>query len=260
MPSIAEIVRFLEEFAPPDIAEDWDNVGLLLGDGTLAARRVMTCLTVTEDTVDEAIEEQVNLVVAHHPLPFQPLRRLTTDSRDGALLWRLAGAKVSVYSPHTAFDSATAGINARLAAGLGLTALEPLLPQEHGPGAGRHGTIAPAITLGALASAVKTFLAIERVQVVGDLQRSVSRVGVACGSGGDFLAAADTAGCDCLVTGEARFHTSLEAESRGIGLILAGHYATERFGVEQLADVLRERCADIEVWASRRERDPHVWA
>ena len=106
---------------------------------------------------------------------------------------------------------------------------------------------------------VKSFLKIEQVQIVGAADQQVEQVAVGCGSAGEFLAAAQAAGCDLLLTGETRFHTSLEAESRGMGLILAGHYATERFAVERLADGLAQQFGDAQVWASRRERDPLQW-
>ena len=82
---------------------------------------------------------------------------------------------------------------------------------------------------------------------------------VACGSAGEFLEPAQAAGCDCLVTGEVRFHTALEAEALGVGLVLAGHFASERFALEALAEVLANQFRDTKVWASRAERDPIQW-
>ena len=107
---------------------------------------------------------------------------------------------------------------------------------------------------------VKAFLSIEQLQRVGPADQTIRRVAIACGSGGEFLTAARQAGCECLLTGEARFHTCLEAEAAGVALLLAGHYATERFGVERLAEVLAERFAKVSVWASRQERDPLAWS
>ena len=72
-------------------------------------------------------------------------------------------------------------------------------------------------------------------------------------------APAEAAGCDCLVTGEVRFHTALEAEALGVGLVLAGHFASERFALDELAEVLARQFRDIKVWASRTERDPIQW-
>src|SRR4029078_3948591 len=99
---------------------DWDNIGLLLGDRSVPCQRVMTCLTVTAESVSEAIERQASLIVTHHPIFFRPIQRLTTDTQEGRLLWKLARAGVAVYSPHTAFDNSAMGINARLAERLGL--------------------------------------------------------------------------------------------------------------------------------------------
>jgi dinuclear metal center YbgI/SA1388 family protein len=260
MPTIADVVHFLEEFAPASIAEEWDNVGLLVGDREGDASRVMTCLTVTEASAAEAIGQGARLIVTHHPLPFRPVGRIATDSRDGRLLWQLIRANVSVYSPHTAFDSAVSGINARLASELGLRDVGPLVPRMDGPGAGRHGELSHPLALGQFLQQVKQKLGRAHLQYVGDAARATRRVGIACGSGGDFVAPAAKAGCDVLLTGEARFHACLEAESLGLALILAGHYATERFGIERLAEVLAERFPDMTVWASRDERDPIEFA
>ena len=106
MPSLASLCDYLEQFAPSTLAESWDNVGLLVGDREADVTSVMTCLTVTPTSAAEAIEGSVNLIVTHHPLPFHALKRLTTDSTPGRLLWQLIGHRIGIYSPHTSFDSA----------------------------------------------------------------------------------------------------------------------------------------------------------
>lgn len=268
MTTVSDLARFLDGFAPPRLAEEWDNVGLLVGDASSEVRRVMTCLTVTPASLAEAIAQHAELIVTHHPLPFRPLKRLTTDTPTGRMLWDAIGARLSIYSPHTAFDSAAEGVNQRLAAGLGLEQIRPLLSErvaETGAdfsdrlGAGRWGRTASPLTLEELAGRVKQFLSIDHVQIVGGAAAKTDAVAVACGSGGEFLDAARQAGCDCLVTGEARFHTCLEAEATGMSLVIAGHYPTERFAVEQLAGVLANAFPGVHVWASRDERDPLAW-
>jgi putative NIF3 family GTP cyclohydrolase 1 type 2 len=82
---------------------------------------------------------------------------------------------------------------------------------------------------------------------------------VACGAAGEFLADAARAGADVFLSGEMRFHDYLAAQAQGIGLILPGHYATERFAVEELAERLRGRWAGLRVTASEREGDPVTW-
>ncbi|RIK77312.1 MAG: Nif3-like dinuclear metal center hexameric protein [Planctomycetota bacterium] len=259
MPTVGEIARVLEQLAPLSLAESWDNVGLLVGDAAWPAERVMTCLTITPEVVQEAVAEGAHLLVSHHPLPFRPLKTVTADTTTGRLLLQLIKHSIAVYSAHTAFDSAAAGINQHLAIGLGLHQIAPLRPVAHGDpeeGAGRHGLAGEPLSRRELAVRVKQFLAIDAVRLVGPDDKSVTRVAIACGSGGSLLEAAAEMRCDVLVTGEASFHTCLEAESRGIGLILAGHFASERFALVSLADYLADQAPAATVWASRSEKDP----
>jgi dinuclear metal center YbgI/SA1388 family protein len=219
----------------------------------------MTCLTVTADTVSEAIDQRANLIVAHHPLPFRPVKTITSATTVGRLLLQLIRHSIAVYSPHTAFDSASAGINQHLAIGLGLQEIMPLKPAASGDpdeGSGRFGLIGEPLTRRELAERTKQFLNIDAVRMAGSPDESVSRVAIACGSGGSFLDAAIQAECDVLVTGETTFHTCLEAEARGVGLILTGHFASERFALLSLADYLTDQLSSVTVWGSRTERDP----
>src|SRR5215213_1394720 len=126
MPTISAVCSFLERLAPSALAADWDNVGLLLGDGAAEVGRLLTCLTVTPAVVAEAVAEKADLIVSHHPILFRGAKRVSTASPDGRLLWPLARAGVAVYSPHTAFDNTAGGINDALARRLGLTNVAPL--------------------------------------------------------------------------------------------------------------------------------------
>ena len=259
--SISDIIAWLEEIAPLELAEEWDNVGLLVGDPAGGVERVMTCLTVTPASAAEAIARRADLVVVHHPLPFRPLSQVTTDATTGRLLWDLIGARIAVYSAHTAFDSARNGINQQLAEKLGLVKIAPLVPRvvtsSHSElGSGRVGVLDRPISLAEFAQRIKSTLAVAQIGLIGDSGRPIERVAIACGSGGSFLAAARDSDCDCLVTGEANFHSCLEAEACGIGLVLAGHFATERFAMEQLAQSLAAEVSQLDVWASVEERDP----
>lgn len=265
MTTVADVCRYLELFAPTALAEDWDNVGLLLGDRQNSVTKIMTCLTMTVDVANEAIAEGADVVVTHHPIPFKSVKRITTDSPTGALLWKLASNGIAVYSPHTAFDSARDGINQQLADGLGLTNVKPLIPLEQtdnasleGLGTGRRGDC-PPLTLGTLASSVESFLHVDGLHLVGDAEMEITRVGIGCGSAGEFIRPAIRAGCQALLTGEARFHTCLEAKALGIAMILPGHYASERFALETLAAQLADEFKDASVWASHQESDPLKW-
>lgn len=253
---LGEIVAFLDQFAPSRLAEDWDNVGLLVGDSGAAVDRVMTCLTITPSSAAEAVEQGARLIVSHHPLPFNPLKRITDETTAGRLLLQLVRAGVAIVSPHTAFDSASRGINQALAEGLGLVEIAPLVPHPEGEGTGRFGRFPRAVALDAVARAAMRFLKTSAVQVVGPPDQPICRVAIGCGAAGELLASAVQRRCEAMLLGEARFHTCLEAEAQGVGLVLAGHFATERFAVERLATVLSEQFPTLNVWPSAAEKDP----
>ena len=259
MPTLDAVIGFLDQFAPQRLAEEWDNVGLLVGDRSRGVGRLMACLTITPTTAAEALDAQADLIVTHHPFPFQPLRRLTADTPTGRMLLELIAGQVAVYSPHTAFDSAAEGVNQRLAEGLGLEGVGPLVPEEEGLGSGRWGQLRRRLPLGRLIERVKAFLSLNRVHYVGELERAVRSVAVACGSAAELIRLATDLGCEAMLVGEARFHACLEAEASGLALVIPGHFASERFAVECLAGVLAKQFPDLQVWASRQERDPIGW-
>jgi dinuclear metal center YbgI/SA1388 family protein len=364
--TVAAAVEFLEQLAPPGLAADWDNVGLLLGDRAAEVQRLMTCLTVTPDSAAEAIESGAKLIVTHHPILFRPVKRLTSATPEGRMVLALIRAGVAVYSPHTAFDNADSGINHILASRLDLrdvvplrrrTTLReyklvvfvpeadlarvsdalfaagtgrigqysecsfrlagtgtffgsdatqptvgqkgrreevsewrleavcpeavvelavdamrrahsyeepaydvyPLQPKPSSHGEGRIGKLSHPRRLGDLGHAIKTVLKSNGLQLAGVPEQRIEKVAIACGAGGEFLPDAVRAQADVFVTGELRFHDYLNARANGLALLLPGHYATERVGVEELATRLQRQWPDVDVWASRRERDPVQW-
>lgn len=136
------------------------------------------------------------------------------------------------------------------------TDVYPLHAVEQGPGVGRLGRLSEATTLRQFAESVARALGAPALQFAGPASRTIERVAIVCGAGDDFLADAARAGADVLLTGEARFHRALEAGALGIGLVIAGHHATERPGVEELAGRISKAFPALDVWASRLEGDP----
>ena len=262
MTKIAQVSQFLNQFAPTRLAEEWDNVGLLVGDPKLVVERMMTCLTVTPESAAEAISQQADLIISHHPIPFRPLKRITTETVASKLIWDLIRAGVSIYSPHTGFDSAVSGINQSLSQRLGIvdaTPIKPILDDPEQLGSGRIGKLSSVKPLGDFIDQIKADFKLQTVRAVGTAEHSVNKVAVACGSGGSFLSAAIRAGCDTFVTGEATFHTALEARANGVAMVLLSHHSSERFAVESLATTLSNEFSDATVWASKEESDPITW-
>ena len=156
--TVADVVAWVEGFAPSRLAEPWDNVGLLWGDPASAAEKVLTCLTVTAAVAAEAIEDRADVIVSHHPVLFKAVKSVRADRPEGATLWRLARANVAIVSPHTALDNTLGGINDILAGRLGLVDVGPLRPSPararfkvvvFAPGAERAAIIEAAFGAGA---------------------------------------------------------------------------------------------------------------
>ena len=117
---VSEILSALQRWAPPAVAWDRDNIGLLVGGSADTVTRVLVCLDVTPAVVEEAVRENAQLIVAHHPVIFHPLKALRTDRPQGAMLAELLKRGIGVIALHTNADAARGGLNHVLAGKLGL--------------------------------------------------------------------------------------------------------------------------------------------
>ncbi len=264
---IRDVLTFLQTFAPPQLAEGWDNTGLLVGGEQDQVSTVLTCLTLTPEVAQEAVARGVQLIVTHHPVLFRPVQRIAGDTAEGVMLLALIRAGVGVYSPHTSYDSAREGINQQWAEALQLDAICPLRPIDRGEGdeasglgAGRWGNLQKRVPLETFVEVVKQTLGVTNTQYVGEPSRSVQRVAIACGAAAEMMSDAARHRCEVLLTGEARFHACLEAQALDIALVFPGHYATERPAMERLAAILKRQFPSLDVAASRAETDPIRWA
>ncbi len=259
--NVAQIIEsFLEPFAPLELAEDWDNVGLLLGRRDKTVKRIMTCLTVTPQSAQEAVDRSVDLIVSHHPILFHAVKRLTDETPEGAMTLNLIEHNIAVYAPHTAFDSAAQGINQRIAKGVGLKKIRALqvLDEKTGIGIGRIGQLSKPTKLKDFAVVVRNFFDGVDINLVGSPDSIIRTVAVTCGAAGSLFDLVKKARADALILGETMFHTFLDAQANGINLILPGHYATERFACQCLAEELAFTFPKLEVFASQAEKSP-LW-
>ena len=121
-----DIIRFMEEFAPPKLAEDWDNVGLLVGSREDEIKKVMVCLDVTPEVIEAAEANNANLIISHHPLIFKGLKRINDGDFKGRMIMNLIRKGINVYSAHTNLDVTKGGVNEQLSRVLGLKNLKNL--------------------------------------------------------------------------------------------------------------------------------------
>lgn len=230
---------------PRELAEDYDNVGLLAGSRTSDVSTVLCALDLNSRVIDEAVEAGAQLIVTHHPILFRGRKNLCEDDPEGALLAKLVRAKLALIAMHTNFDSAQDGVNDALAERLGLKNVQAL---ESGM---RMGEIEMA-GLAELAGHIENALG-GVVRRYGDAGRRVRRVAVMGGSGGSYAHIALEAGADVFVTGETGYHYALDMYDRGLCVLEAGHAATELPALGLLAEKLRGLGLGLDVHISEVE-------
>ena len=149
--TVNDIIKVMDGIAPPNLAEPWDNVGLLVGRSSNTVKKLMVALDVSPEVVEQAVEHKVQMLVTHHPVIFDPIKKMTDRSWQHKLLLDCAENKIAVYSAHTSLDSVLGGVNDVLAEKIGLLHTEVLVPAAGGEaGLGRVGCLNEPMTLQAV--------------------------------------------------------------------------------------------------------------
>jgi dinuclear metal center YbgI/SA1388 family protein len=245
MPAVKDFAAAIEEIAPLALVEEWDNVGTLVDCGGEISG-VLVALDITDEVVNEAEAEGCQLIVAHHPVIFRPLKRIV----HGDVVYRLVKKGISAICAHTNLDAASGGVNDILATLFGLAEPAPFA------GIGRVGALPTPLPAQGLAE-----LCAKRLHTavrLCDAGRPVKRLAVLGGSGGGLLDEALAVGADCLLTGEADHHDALDARHAGVSMVVAGHFASEFPVVPVLANWLGRQFPGVRVQIARRGRDPFV--
>lgn len=241
MAKVNDVLYFMDMLAPFETSMGFDNTGLLVGDEKGDVKKILLTLDVTREAVNKAVEAGAELIVSHHPVIFDPLKRIVETD----LVYMLVKNGISVISAHTNLDKAEGGVNDALALKLGLEdirALESDDPEESG--LGRLGSVKTS-DLRSFALFVKEALGADGVEFSG--KAPVNTVCVVGGSGGSSLYDAHKAGADTLVTGEAKYNQFADAVELGMNLVVAGHYHTENVVLEPLKEYLLSTINDVEV-------------
>ena len=237
----------LEQLAPISCACEWDNPGLLAGRGDKEIKKVLVALDATDEVVDQAIAQKVDMLLTHHPLIFKPIKKINDQDFIGRRLVKLIQADICYYAMHTNFDAAP-GCMADLAARkLHLVETAPLeaLGELGGVayGIGKTGILLSKMSLKELAESVKKEFGVPYVTVYGanQFEGMVRRVAICPGSGKGMTAEALAAGAQVLVTGDIGHHDGIDAAANGLVIIDAGHYGLEHMFIEFMADYCKEK-------------------
>jgi len=260
--TVGDVVAVLEAAYPPALAESWDAVGLVCGDPAEPVDRVLICVDPVESTVDEALANRAQLIVAHHPLLLRGVHGVPASTPKGSLVHRLIRAGAGLFCAHTNADAASPGVSDALAAAIGLTVTGPIDANEDGrTGIGRVGELPEpqpfADFVERVASALPATAA--GVRGAGDPDRLIRTVAVSGGAGDSYLAAVTALGVDAYVTADLRHHPASEhlAGDGAPALVDVAHWASEWPWCDQAAAILRERFGgNVDITVSTRRTDP----
>ncbi len=251
MATVADILNYVETLAPRSLKMDWDNVGLNCGSKAAPVHRILVALDPFEHVCQEAVHQQADLLVTHHPLIFRPWPMVTDDAAISRGLMKLVRHGISHICAHTNLDCTSGGVNDVLAGILGLKNVTTVEQDTHGML--RMGDV-PEQPLNDFLGTVKENLHCDGLRYC-DGGKPVRKVAVGGGGCADALYDALCAGCDTFVTSDVKYNHFWDAKEQGLNLIDAGHFHTENPVIAVLAEKLAAAFPEVEVKISENHRD-----
>jgi dinuclear metal center YbgI/SA1388 family protein len=265
---VRDIQRIMEEYAPVCLKEDYDNVGLMIGDIEAEVTSILVALDCTMQVIDEAIEKGCSLILTHHPLLFVKPRTITSETLKGRKILKIIRNNISLYSSHTNLDSVKDGIN-----DLAVQLLEfndykvdiiekaKIVQYEDDCGIGRLITLKNEISLNELCMRVKKAFDLKVIRYSGDKNKTIRKIAIINGSGEDFFGISKKLGADCIITGDTSYHFVSDISEEGVCIIDAGHFNTEWPAVKRFAQslekTLREKGYENKIYISEACEDPY---
>lgn len=230
---VIDIFSFLNATFPVDTAEEFDNVGILIGDGEVCVSSCIVALDCTGAVIQKAISQGAGLIITHHPVIFDPLKTLTAHSIPALCIKN----GISVISMHTNMDKGAGGVNDALCAALGLENVKTILALDGFPL--RTGTLPCEMSGDTLGEYIKTRLGGSVRYNATD--KKIKTVAVCSGSGGGYLFDAVSTGADAFITGDIKHNVFTDAQNMDFPLFDAGHFYTEDVIVGPLTQMLAEK-------------------
>ena len=262
MKKVKDVIEVMEEFAPKTLKEDFDNVGLMVGDKQKKVEQILLALDCTLNVIEEAKEKKVDLIITHHPLIFRKPNSITTDTLIGKKIIELIKNDISLYSSHTNLDSAEKGLNETIVNILGYESKELLevnkRARNDNEGLGRVIRLEDYIQLEDLIKDIKEKLNINSLKVVRGCEK-VKNIAVINGSGSDFFEKAYKKGADCIITGDTTYHYASDYKEMGVSIIDTGHFSSEWIVFLEVINKIKDKLEDLEILISTKSEDPYTF-
>lgn len=259
--NIEIILKAINKIAPESLQETWDNSGIQINDELEKdVKRIMTCLEISSTVINEAVSKNVDMIITHHPFLFSKINKVDIKTVTGNQLIKLIKSGISVYSSHTAFDSAARGTNEDLARQLGLSDIVPMIPADiEGCGMGRFGVYEQAAGFEEFFNKLQNVCCESEIRVTGKIPERVAKVALCTGAGSEFIDMAKENGADVYVTGDVKYHDARHADDIDFCVIDAGHYGTEILFARNMAAQLKEELGDgVEIIVSETDINPFI--
>lgn len=254
---LPSVIHSLENIAPLNLAEEWDNVGLLINPlKPRNVKKILLTIDLTEAVADEAIAGKTDLIVSYHPILFSPVSRLVAADAYDRTVMKLVQKNIAVYSPHTALDAVIGGVNDWLADGVGDGEVSVLHPVEKtDAGQGRLVELKRPVKLKTLAQRIKAYLGLKTLRLAPAAENtSIRTVALCAGAGSDAFQGIRA---DCYLTGEMSHHNVLAATTNGSHVILCEHTNTERGYLPVFKKILGKALGNgVEIVISTEDADP----
>lgn len=250
---ISDIYSFLDEKYPLSLQESWDNSGYIVESDSEKCSKILLTLDVTNDSVDEAVNKKADLAISHHPVIFNPLKKIQVDTP----VYKLVRSGIGAICMHTNLDIAEGGTNTvivgKIAEKLGISAnIEPL----EDCGLGCIIELEKVVDCDELAEILKDIFNIERVKMSMYGEYILSKIAICSGSGGSLWKLAKAKGCDALITGDVKHDVWIDANNSKFTVIDCGHFHTENLVLWELRRVLEEKFPMVDVEISESSVDP----
>jgi dinuclear metal center YbgI/SA1388 family protein len=256
---IKEITTFLEEFAPLEYQESYDNCGLIVGDTKSEVKGALITLDCTEEIIDEAIATGCNLIIAHHPIIFSGLKKLNGTNYIERTVIKAIKNDIAIYAFHTNLDNVHNGVSAKIADKIGLVNCKVLTPKftENSQlvGSGILGELKNPINSTEFLKFVKSIMQTDCVRHTSLVKDEIKTVAVCGGSGSFLLQNAIAEKADIFITADFKYHEFFDAENH---IIIAdiGHYESEQFTKELIYDLLTKNFTKFAVRLSKVNTNP----
>lgn len=248
---VKHIKQILEDFAPLNLKQSYDNVGLMVGELDCEITSILVALDCTLEVISEAKNKGCNIIVTHHPLLFLKPESITDETLLGKKILTLIKNNINVYSSHTNLDAVQGGMNDIITQLLGYKEYEIMESFEkcnglYKGGIGRLISLSEEITLKDLLNKIKSCLNISHLRYAGREDMVIRKVAVINGSGEDYFSISKRKGADCIITGDTSYHYVSDYCEEGLGIIDAGHFETEWPSMKFIAKMLQEKINSME--------------